>query len=191
MGPNLSMSLARFSKECPGLAGSLVRLYGDDVARQIATDYCVAADLDANVELGMAREEGASFNPRVARLLSLFIQECKVVQPSMLRVVAYLGVPSERIDSVPPEVLADVIAVASASVASPEWVQGARLVLMLDTVRHLHMTTATPQEKERYLTEVSSSPVVQPGALSPEGLRVKLLHAVALQVRRLSGDVLR
>lgn len=70
------MSLDRFTKECHGLAGSLSRLYGEAVAAQIAGDYCVAADLGGNLEPALPREEGVSFNPRIARVVSLVVQEC-------------------------------------------------------------------------------------------------------------------
>ena len=188
MSRNLLMSLARFTKECPGLAGSITRLYGDEVAFQVAADYCVVADRGGNVELGLSREQGVSFNPRIARIVSLVIQDCGKVEPSMVRVAVYSSLPRESGCDIPVDVAGDVAAVKDPSLESSSWIQGISLAVMLDRVRHLHMITCTLGEKEAYLNEVRSSPLIASQSGAPETLRLKLLHAIDMQTRRISFD---
>jgi hypothetical protein len=177
------MMLVRFTKECPGLAGSLGRLYGKDVVAQFAHDYCEAADRGGNADLGVAREEGVSFNPRIARVISLVIQEYAQITPEVLRVVAYSTVSLDQ--DVPAEVLSDVSAVRNVTPESPEWIRCIALALMLDRVRHLHMADIRSDEKERMLAAFGSSPILAPEAGSPENLRLKLIHSIDMQRRRL------
>lgn len=182
------MSLARFAKECPGLSGSITRLYGQEATTQIAQDYCVAADLGGNVELGLTREEGVSFNPRIARIVSLVIQDCDSVNPAMVRVAVYSSVSGDLMAPVPSDIASDVMALKVVSPQSPSWLKGLSLALTLDRVRHLHMIEAPLDEKATYLQEVGCSALVVPGSGAPERLRVKVLHAVDLQSRRLSEE---
>jgi len=182
------MSLSRFTKECHGLAGSLTRLFGEPVISQISSDYCVAADLGGNLEFALAREEGVSFNPRIARVVSLVIQECESVDLALLRAAVYSCVANERMNDIPHEVLSCVEEIRAATSESPSWAQGVSLALMLDRVRHLHMMATALDEKGAYLDEVRASPLVRPESGAPERLRVKVLHAVDLQARRLSDD---
>jgi hypothetical protein len=180
------MMLVRFTKECPGLAASLGRLYGKDVVAQFAHDYCEAADRGGNTELGVAREEGVSFNPRIARVVSLVIQEHDKITPHVLRVVAYSTVPLDG--GVPAEVLSDVSAVRDVTLESPEWIKCIALALMLDGARHLHMADIGCAEKERMLASFASSALLAPDAGSPENLRLKLIHSIDTQRRRLHID---
>ena len=178
--------LVRFTKECPGLAGSLGRLYGEQVTVQFAHDYCAAADQGGNDELGVAREEGVSFNPRIARVVSLVIQDCVEVTPHMLRVVAYSTLANDG--ETPPELRSELLAVRDVTETSPQWIKCIALALMLDRVRHLHMATIDIDEKERILTSFTSSALLGPGAGSPENLRLKLIHSIDMQRRRLHID---
>lgn len=177
------MMLVRFTKECPGLAGSLGRLYGKDVLAQFARDYCEAADRGGNAELGVAREEGVSFNPRIARVVSLVIQEYAHITPDLLRVVAYSTVPLDG--EIPVELRSDISAVRDVTPERPEWIKCIALALMLDRVRHLHMADIRSDEKERMLTGFASSPILAPETGSPENLRLKLIHSIDMQRRRL------
>ena len=182
------MSLARFSQECPGLASSITRLYGSEVASQIAQDYCLAADLGGNVEPALTREEGVSFNPRIARIVSLVIQDCEAVSPAMVRVAVYSSVSSEHVESLPSDIVSYVKGVNSGSPDSSSWMLGVSLARVLDRVRHLHMISVAHEQREALLKEVVSSPLLLPNSGVPERLRAKVLHAVDLQSRRLSED---
>jgi hypothetical protein len=180
------MMADRFTQECPGLAGSLRRLYGQEVADEFAQYYREAADLGGNDELGVVREDGVSFNARIARVVSLVIQECPQVSPRVLKAAAYSTVAA-RVD-LPPDLLADVITVRDATSASPEWVVCIALVLMLDRIRHLHMADIPALEKTRILSDVQSSPLLASGVGSPENLRLKLIHGIEMQRRRIKRD---
>lgn len=182
------MILVRFTKECPGLAGSLGRIYGDEVMAQIGADYCTASDLGGNAEEGLSRDDGVSFNPRIARLVSLVMQDCDRIEPHMLRVAVYSSIADDKTDTTPPEVRADVRAVQCASSESPSWIQGVKLALYLDRVRHLHMVVMSDVERMSYMREVQSSPLLSVGSGAPEKLRLKVIHAIDLQTRRLTID---
>ena len=165
-----------------------MRLYGEAVAVQIAGDYCSAADLGGNLELDLPREEGVSFNPRIARVVSLVIQECDVTDPAQLRIAVYSCVANDRISALPGDVASELASVRDASSGRPAWIQGISLALMLDRVRHLHMMTSAFEDKDAYLAQVRASPLLLPESGAPERLRSKVLHAVDLQVRRLADD---
>ena len=182
------MILVRFRKECPGLVGSLGRLYGEAVVTQVAADYCAAADLGGNAEVGLSREEGVSFNPRIARIVSLVIQDCNRVEPHMLRVAVYSTLPREKMGAVPPAVQPDVLSVGSASQESPGWMQGIVLALELDRIRHLHMIAMSDDERMSYMKEVQNSPLLSVPSVTHENLRLKVIHAIDLQTRRLTSN---
>ena len=180
------MTLVRFTKEAPGLAGSLGRLYGHEVVERVALDYCAVADRGGNDELGVIREEGVSHNPRIARVVSLVIQDCKEVTPRVLRAAVYGTLPLTQ--GVPPELLPDLVAIREATPTSPEWAACVALALMLDRVRHLHMADIPVREKEGILFTVEASSLLTPGVGSPENLRLKVIHGVAMQRRRIKMD---
>jgi hypothetical protein len=180
------MTLERFTKECPGLAGSLARLYGKEVAAEFAGYYCEVADRAGNDELGVVREEGVSFNPRIARVISLVVQDCSEVTPRVLRAAAYSTLPPHV--EIPTDAYSDVVAVREATPSSPEWVSCVALALMLDRIRHLHMADIAIGEKERILSNVECSPLLTPGVGSPENLRLKVIHGVAMQRRRIKME---
>lgn len=180
------MTLERFTKECPGLVGSLGRLYGKEVAAELASVYARVADLGGNDELGVAREDGVSFNPRIARVLSLVIQDCDDVGLRVLTVAAYSTLPGEV--EIPADIRADVLAVREALPSSPPWASSVALAIMLDRVRHLHMSELPVSDKERVLSAIESSPLLTPGSGSSENLRLKVIHGVAMQRRRIKMD---
>ncbi len=165
-----------------------MRLYGEAVALQIAGDYCVAADLGGNLEPAVPREAGVSFNPRIARVVSLVMQECVSVDPALVRLAVYSCVGSDRIDDLPSDLTSELKSVREASLGGPSWAQGISLAIVLDRVRHLHMMTSDLDEKGAYLDEVRASPMLLPESGAPERLRMKVLHAVELQARRLADD---
>jgi hypothetical protein len=50
------------------------------------------------------------------------------------------------------------------------------------------MIAFSPDQKEAYLTEVRSSALLLGDSGTPEGIRIKVLHAIDLQSRRLAED---
>ncbi|MEY4667921.1 MAG: hypothetical protein RL518_620 [Pseudomonadota bacterium] len=174
----------RFTQECPGLAGSVARLYGREVLAAFAQHYCAAADLGGNDELGVLREEGMSFNPRIARVVSLVIQECEEVTPAVLKAAVYGTVPSTV--ALSSDILAEVREVRSPSPSSPTWAKCIALVLMLDRVRHLHMADIPVQDKETILAAAESSPLLAANGGAPQNIRLKVIHGIAMQRRRIN-----
>ncbi len=170
------------------MVGSLGRLYGEEVVAQIGGDYCAAADRGGNVEPGLSREEGVSFNPRIARIVSLVMQDCEEVTPHMLRVAVFSTLPDGATEGVPTELCKDVSEVRAASPESSPWIQGISLALYLDRIRHLHMVAMSDAERIAYVEYVKSSPLLSVRSGAPENLRLKVIHAIDLQSRRIAID---
>jgi len=136
--------------ESPKVFIALKRFLKLNELDSLAIDYSICTQNGGNFEAGMSREEGVSFNPRLARA-------------SGSRDGADLKVPSELKDAVSQEVIKGVIA--------------------LDTIRHLHQTNFSSQERDEILSKFETGQ-----GNTPEWLQKKLEHAILLQ-RRGNRDV--
>lgn len=157
---------------------------------QISADYQRCAELGGNTELGFVREDGASFNPRLARVLSLLVSDGKVSDPAILRAALYAATrvvfSGTRLEGfVPPELLRVVETVGDTSYAIPEAAL-IRGVIELDAIRHIHQRNLSVAERVEMLADKEK--LLQTGflALLPAWLRGKLEHALALQLRNLA-----
>jgi hypothetical protein len=169
------MSEQSLLEGAPKLFVALKRFLTAQQLDSLAIDYSICAQNGGNFEAGMSREEGVSFNPRLARILSILIHDGRVRDIITLRAALYAGaasgsreganlkVPSELKDAVSQEVIKGVIA--------------------LDTIRHLHQTNFSSQERDEILSKFNTCP-----GDTPEWLQKKLEHAILLQ-RRGNKDV--
>ena len=134
----------------------------------------------------MVREEGVSFNPRLARILSLLIADGRVRDFNTLRAALYAAssarVPEGNPEGVPGELLGTVSAVWS---RCPESATAAliRGVLELDALRHLHQTQYPQMTRLGMLGQLEEYLREDAAELLPEWLRKKLEHAITLQRR--------
>jgi|GEM_PF-1543588 len=174
----------------PKVFSALGRFLDPVQLEQIATDYQRCAELGGNTEPGLVREEGVSFNPRLARVLSLLVSDGKERDPVTLRAALYAAtlavVCGAKLESfVPTELLRVVEAVEEARPSLPEAAL-VRGVIELDTLRHVHQVNHSVAERVVMLADKEK--FLQTGflALLPAWLQGKLEHALALQLRNVT-----
>jgi hypothetical protein len=172
----------------PKICNALGRFLDQAQFEQLEADYQRCAELGGNTEPGLVREEGVSFNPRLARVLSLLVTDGGVRDAGTLRAVLYaaaLAVISGAGLSVPPELVRVVTAVEETSPSLPEAAL-IRGVIELDTIRHVHQLKCPVAERGAMLAEKEK--FLQSGFLTllPTWLRVKLEHALTLQLRNVA-----
>jgi hypothetical protein len=155
----------------------------------IASDYAKVVGLGGNVEERLTREPEASFNPRPARVALLVMEEGSENHSLAIRAALWACSPGNPEDPAVQRVVDDVRhgrfhERVAATIAA---------ALLLDRVRHLHMTELEESEKAEYLAHVGSSPCLEKSSAAAERLKQKLAHAISLQRRRLGiyedGDV--
>lgn len=179
--PNKTSEL---QQRAPKIFKALARFLDQTQLDQLAAEYFECDRLGGNVELGMVREEGVSFNPRLARLLSLLVTDGGVREFSLLRAALYAACLSESVEleQLPKELKSLISAVWRPDLSLSEAVL-IRGVIELDTIRHLHQTAfSQPERIERIQALKRLLQRLQSGVL-PEWLRIKLEHAVLLQTR--------
>jgi hypothetical protein len=165
----------------------LERFLDQDMLATIMDDYRICAEHGGNLEPGMVREEGVSFNPRLARILLLLVADGRVHDSSVLRAALYAASLSDAALSTQLHNLCGALLglVRDARSAAPQTAGGAliRGVIELDTVRHIHQTNFSSDERATMLkrAEAIHSCVVQ--AQAPEWVSTKLNHAIVLQRR--------
>ena len=179
----------RLEAECPGLAVLLGRYFAAPTIEALAEDYYGASARGANQEFGVVREEGVSFNPRLARILTLLLREGGVRDPWVMRVAMYgaassEGSPLEELDA---QLAAEVRLLTLDPCSGSPWHKTIALAYILDRVRHLHMTTMTVSEREEYLRTVEQTSIVS-GDSPRDPFLGKVRHAITLQRKRLSID---
>lgn len=185
-------------QEAPALVALLERAFGIGCVHQVSADYERASRAGGNVEPnGLVREEGVSFRPRLARIVTLLLKEVPGVRLETVReaICAAGGVkhPGPGLG----DAEADIdkpSATPCSEVATRIDPSAASLAIELDTIRHLHMTPLDAEARARALStaeELAHGVVCLPALAT---LRQKLLHAITLQRRGLgvgeeaSGD---
>lgn len=148
-------------EQSPKVFIALKRFLEPDQLASLAANYQKCVSLGGNVEAGMTREEGVSFNPRLARILSIMIHDGGVRDFESLRSALCAACDSLREKS-------------SALV---------RGVIALDSIRHLHQTDFSEPKRQEILLGVESTLLGQLRNEMPEWLQKKLEHAIALQRR--------
>jgi hypothetical protein len=147
--------------ESPKVFMALQRFLAPDELAALESDYQRCVSLGGNVEAGMTREEGVSFNPRLARILSIMIHDGGVRDFESLRSALCAACDSLR-------------------EKSSALVKG---VIALDSIRHLHQTDFSEPKRQEILLGVESTLLGQLRNEMPEWLQKKLEHAIALQRR--------
>jgi hypothetical protein len=148
-------------EQSPKVFTALKRFLEPDQLASLAADYQECVSLGGNVEPGMTREDGVSFNPRLARILSIMIHDGGVKDFELLRSALYA-------------------ACDNSAVSGSTLVRG---VIALDSIRHLHQTDFSEPKRQEILLGVESTLLGQLRNEMPEWLQKKLEHAIALQRR--------
>ena len=183
------MSSKLFRQDSPGIVFALERVLDEESIGQLFGDYEVVVAAGGNDEHGVIREEGVSYNRRIARILTIVLKEAGCRDFATLRLALYacakdaVSVNEAELDreiravresvNVPPSTLS--VAIVSAA-------------LLLDRSRHLHMTTMSLGEQMRCAETLGASCVLRQEVPLPEHLRKKVEYSVNVQKRRLEAE---
>ena len=188
-------SIHGLQDELPRVFITLRRLLSEKQYREIVREYCAVDELGANIDRETIREDGVSFNPRVARILSILLRDascrdCAVLISAIWSCIAYditfRGIESHFLD-VPSEYRASVDAV----IGTPRQDSNMaciRAALDLDRIRHLHISSLEYSERGEVLEAIGVTYTENLLAMLPRALYDKLLHARSMQHRRLHSD---
>lgn len=178
---------AQFEDTAPRVFFVLQRFLSADQLDAIRRDYAHAHQAGGNEEPFMSREEGVSFNPRLARILSILAKDLGVHELAVLRAALYAAcndAAGDRAD-IPPELRPLVVPNAEGHFDDPR-AHTIQAVLALDSVRHLHQSSRTPSQKGQVLKDAESLLIEAASAGIPDMLSKKLQHACAQQRRLLA-----
>lgn len=183
------MKSSQLVVEAPALRRAIVKLLGEQAVPTIAIDYERAAALGGNMEHGIVREQGVSYNPRIARVASIAIEDGGIRDLAGVRIaiwstIADVGALKILDDAAIRDRAADVL---SGEKSSDSLVNTIRAAAVLDTTRHLHMTTLGVEARRAYLCTDQYSDLLSDGMPIPSRLKLKLKHAVAMQKRLLAA----
>ncbi len=164
----------------------------------LSVDYQAARQLGGNVEIGLEREVGVSYNPRLARVLSIIAMDVGITDTETIRAALYAavfdsGLGAEDSDpkydmGVVPSELRDLVTRACDRNDPDAKGCSIRGTLALDAVRHLHQTSWNDLQRASILSAVEGNVVSKLRTSAPENLVRKLEHAINLQRRRLAAD---
>lgn len=185
-----------FKRECPGLFAKLSRALDPCTLQQLSQDYQQAGAAGGNLEVGIVREQGVSFNPRIARIVSIVLQEGGVLQdggcnePITLRAAIYATIP------VMPDILGDddgaikgLINELRKDLVDATMDGRARILALaieLDSIRHLHMSALSLTEKREVLDCAARLAEYGAQAVLSAKLSKKLAHGVSMQSKKIS-----
>jgi len=155
-------------KDSPGVSGDLQKLFPADFER-LDDIYRYAADRGSVAEGAVKRSEGVSFNPRPARVASILVKTSRTIDS--LTIGAAFLICCERTVLEDSKGWQEEKILALEALSSPGNSEKASLLSLahaLDTVRHLHMTTYSREERMRVAQEISRTTegVVQTGLTS-------------------------
>lgn len=195
--------------EAPGLLATLRRAFDAHVVTLIANDYRVVCAAAGRVEAPVVRDDGASYNPRPARIAAIILAEGPPYDSQAVRLALWSTVPmahrEQHYGDLPSDSKQEIQALWSllvelegaeaataenvvSKLASNTRVIEALLAVQLDTVRHLHMTNLPVSMKQAALSTAEG--ILQslcgrmPDASSSiQSLLKKLQHATSQQTR--------
>ena len=179
--------------KAPGLTFKLERRFSAAIIDELDLHYTTVEAVGGNEEPGLTREEGVSFNPRIARVASLLLEErgkdvvaneiAAAMWSLVTKEVPELATLNSEVSDLVKLVRGDLV--YASSLACVAAIIGVR---ELDTIRHLHMTTRSLDEKRAYLNALKTSTLLAPSSAISQTLRKKIEHAIAMQERCLDAD---
>ncbi len=171
--------------QSPGLLILLQRLLPAAAVPLLVSDYEVAERCGGNQEPGVLREEGASFKPRIARVVSLLLKDFEVRDVTTLRAAVYAT--ADTLTDAGQEIDSQAYALCQES-RQPGFAKPSSAAAMLvaaaielDSVRHLHMMSISIRQKELLLDAAGRLADELKRDDSLEAGRIKLFHAIRLQ----------
>lgn len=142
-------------KDSPGVSGDLQRLFPADFKR-LDEIYRYAAERGSLAEGAVKRSEGVSFNPRPARVASILVKNSRTVDPLTVGAAFLLCCGKTALEKHAEWNEEKMLALeALSSPGNSERASLLSLAHALDTVRHLHMTTYSREERIRVAQEIA------------------------------------
>lgn len=176
--------------EAPALRGAVLKLFGALAISAIASDYERVAAHGGNVEVGLVREEGVRYNPRIARISLLVLDEGGIRELGHLRATIWSTLrDAHRLADLEDRDIREVAeCVLSGDDSEQALIHTIRAAIALDTVRHLHMTALEMADKRAYLSSKAIRSLVKQDSSAASNLDRKLQHAVTMQERLLANS---
>jgi hypothetical protein len=183
------MSSKLFRQDSPGIVFALERFLDETSMVQLFGDYEVVVAAGGNDEHGVIREEGVSYNRRIARILTIVLKEAGSSDFETLRLALYACAKDEVTVS-EPALDRDIRAVRASESAAPTTLSVAIVsaALILDRSRHLHMTTMSLSEQLTCVEALGASRALRREVPIPEPLRKKVEYSMSVQKRRLEAE---
>lgn len=193
----------------PGLLATLQRVFSAEEVSLLSEDYGLVVNAGGLSEDPVIREEGVSYNPRPARIATIVLAETPHPELHAIRLALWSTIGASRMSDAPECIAADLrmvrsILEESSKLVSQETREGGSLIevntssvvevllaVQLDTVRHLHMTTLSPEARER-VVETSEAMVrkveqIVASVTVVQTLIKKLQHSISQQRRILTN----
>jgi hypothetical protein len=190
------MTQATLAADSPKVFQALARFLSPEELASVAQDYAQADALGGNREPRLMREEGVSFNPRLARIMSILVHDVAVRELTIIRAALYVAAIDSGFGSanasektyatvpVPPDLMSIVNAEGTEFQACRTR-DTIRTVIALDSVRHLHQGRWSTSEREGILANAEQTLQNLTTTQHVPELILKLRHAIELQRRRL------
>jgi hypothetical protein len=190
--------------DSPKVFFALARFLNPDELGLLEDDYLRVRHQGGNIEPFAQREAGVSYNPRLARILSILVHDLAVRDLRTLRTALYAALILKTCEHTPlgntkgrwSEIVnqhdsAGVIELLSQLEHSmcrdpvSAMIAGA---LVLDNVRHLHQSRSTVAERREVLQGAQQWVRAIELCGASRDLMLKLRHAITLQQRRVDAD---
>ena len=181
------MSSKLFRQDSPGIVFALERVLDEESIGQLFGDYEVVVAAGGNDEHGVIREEGVSYNRRIARILTIVLKEAGCRDFATLRLALY-ACAKDAVSVNEAELDREIRAVRESVNVPPSTLSIVSAALILDRSRHLHMTTMSLGEQMRCAETLGASCVLLQEVPLPEHLRKKVEYSVNVQKRRLEAE---
>jgi hypothetical protein len=193
------MAQAKLAADSPKVFQALARFLSSEQVAIVAHDYALADMYGGNIEPGLTREEGISFNPRLARIVSILVHDIAVRDLTVIRAAIYAAATDSGLGCLAPErqhhaaleVPAQLKSVVNAESQEPLTSHDSRTiraVIVLDSVRHLHQGAWSVREREGILANAEQTLHSLDATQAASELILKLKHAIELQRRRLENE---
>lgn len=181
-------------EDAPGLHRLLTRKLTAVDQRHLECAYQAAVLIGAGEDAGLRRTEGASFNPKPARLCQLLLVELAIIDPVPLSAAFFCAAPVQE-STMSKGQFEEEIKLARQALVFPNldavaleetYVQELALALRLDLIRHVHMVADSAAE---ILALIDTTTADFLPRLAPQRgglLRIKL-EAHIEKLRRLYG----
>jgi hypothetical protein len=175
--------------DAPGFSALLRELLPPHLVTELANQYEQIHALTGHIEAYIEREEGASFNPRPARVARIVIEDGGLSDFVTVSIALWAGSSAlPVIDPLPQGGLVEALRKIQDPVLETAELTielfTVALAVLLDDVRHLHMSKRTVDLAKDLLTRAEATAESASTVNLKSPIVKKLSHAIAMQRRR-------